>query len=325
MEVLYLSSNDVRKLITMEETLEAVENVFKDKALGNTIMPSKIYVNFEDGDFRSMPCYIKSLNAAGIKIVNVHPKNRERFNLPTVMAKILLINPASGYVYCIMDGTIITDYRTGAGGGVAVKYLARKDSKVISLVGAGNQAKTQLLAIKEIIKNIEEVRVWSRTFDTAKKFKEDMENFGFNIVVKNSIEETVRNCDILVTTTPATEPLIRNEFISNGVHINAIGADAPGKEELDPKILLRSKIVVDDYEQAIHSGEVNVPISKGIISKENIYAELGEIVAGLKKGRESDEEITIFDSTGLAIQDIATAYYIYQKAVKNGIGKYLEA
>lgn len=325
MKFLYLSGEDVKKLITMKETIESVENVFRDKALKKVEMPSKIYVNFEEGDFRSMPCYIKSLNVAGIKIVNVHPKNREKFNLPSVMAKILLMNPLNGYIFCIMDGTIITDYRTGAAGGIAVKYLARKNSKIISLIGAGNQAKTQLLAISEVLKNIEKINVWSRTLETALNFKKEMEKYGFNINIEQNIEKAVDDCDILVTTTPSYEPIIKNGWIKNGMHLNCIGADAPGKQEIDEKILLRSKIVVDDYEQALHSGEVNVPFSKGVIKKENIYGELGEIIAGLKKGRESDDEITIFDSTGLAIQDIAVASYTYKKAIENNLGIYLEA
>jgi len=145
-----------------------------------------------------------------------------------------------------------------------------------------------------------------------------------NFVVKTSPKEAVRDADIITTTTPSRKPILMNEWITEGVHINCIGADAPGKQELDPAILKRAKIVVDDYEQAIHSGEVNVPISQGIITRNDIYAELGEIVSGKKKGREKEEEITIFTSTGLAIQDTVTAYLVYDMAVRIGIGARME-
>jgi alanine dehydrogenase len=147
-----------------------------------------------------------------------------------------------------------------------------------------------------------------------------MNYLGLNILPKKNVEDAVKGCDILVTTTPSTQPIVKNEWISEGMHINAIGSDAPGKEELDPEILKRAKIVVDDIEQAWHSGEINVPAAKGIISKADIYAELGEIIVGKKVGRESDEEITIFDSTGLAIQDLATATLVYKKAREKNLG-----
>jgi alanine dehydrogenase len=146
-----------------------------------------------------------------------------------------------------------------------------------------------------------------------------MEPLGLNILIDENIEKTVRGCDILVTTTPVTQPLVKNEWVEKGMHINAIGADAPGKEELDPMILKRAKVVVDDYEQACHYGELNVPVSKGIFEREQIHAELGEIIVGRKAGRTSDDEITVFDSTGLAIQDLAAAALVYRKARKLGI------
>ncbi|MCC6057827.1 MAG: ornithine cyclodeaminase family protein, partial [Desulfurococcaceae archaeon] len=126
--------------------------------------------------------------------------------------------------------------------------------------------------------------------------------------------------DVLATLTPARAPVVKNEWVREGLHINAMGADAPGKQELDPEILKRAKIVVDDIEQASHSGEINVPLSQGLITLNDVYAELGEIVAGIKKGRESDQEITIFDSTGLAIQDVIVAHYVYTQAIEQGMG-----
>jgi alanine dehydrogenase len=323
MKVLLISKKDVEGLLSMKEVMDAVEGAFRYKALGRVQMPPKIYVTFPKGDFRTMPCYIPDLGFGGVKVVNVHPENTRKYNLPTVMATIILIEPETGRPLAIMDGTWITDMRTGAAGGVAAKYLARRGSKVIGMVGAGAQARTQLLALTEVF-DIGEVRVYSRSLESCERFKKDVAYLGLNISIKGKVEEAVRGCDILVTTTPVTQPIVEDEWVDEGMHINAIGADAPLKEELDPRILKRAKIVVDDIEQACHSGEINVPLSKGIISRADIYAELGEIIAGKKVGRVTDSEITIFDSTGLAIQDIATAAVVYKRAREQGLGSEVE-
>ena len=139
----------------------------------------------------------------------------------------------------------------------------------------------------------------------------------------DTAQVAVEGANIVVTTTPSTKPLVLNEWVANGTHFNCIGADAPGKEELDPAILKRSKIVVDDWKQASHSGEINVPASMGVLFRENIWAELGEVVAGTRSGRSSTEEITVFDSTGLAIQDATTAELVYQKALEKGTGSFV--
>ncbi len=309
--------------------MEAVESAFKEKGLKRVQMPAKIYLFYKkyNGDLRTMPSYLEELDTSAVKIVNVHPDNRKKYNLPTVMAVIVLINPENGAPIAIMGGTAVTDMRTGAAGGVAAKYLARKDSKIVGLVGAGAQARTQLMALLEVYKRLEEVRVWSRSKETKQKFVAETEPiYGHlcKITAVETIKEAVEGADIVVTTTPSRQPLIMNTMVSSGTHFNCIGADAPGKEELDPNILKRAKIVVDDWEQASHSGEINVPLSQGIITKENIWAEIGEIVAGLKPGREKPDEITVFTSTGLAIQDAVTAKIAYDKAVEKKIGRWIK-
>lgn len=321
LKVLLISRMEVEKLISMREVIEAVEEAFRAKGLEKVQMPPKTYVFFDryQGDFRVMPTYMESLDAAGVKIVNVHSRNPKEHDLPTVMATIVLLDPRTGVPLAIMDGTEITDLRTGAGGAVAAKYLARKESRIIAMVGAGRQAYTQLIALNEIFK-IDEVKVTSRSFESRKKYAEEMgKKLGVD-VKPAEIEQAVRGADIVVTTTPVRGPIIMDGWISEGVHINAIGADAPGKQELDPQILKRAKIVVDDWEQASHSGEINVPLSKGMLTREEVHGELGKIVIGKKSGRTSHDELTIFDSTGLAIQDIATAWIIYKKAREAGKG-----
>ncbi len=214
-----------------------------------------------------------------------------------------------------MDGTHITNMRTGAAGGIAVKYLARKDSSVVGMIGAGKQAEAQLLAISEILPGIDEVKVYSRPEETSQRFSRKMAaRLNINIHPVETAEAAAQ-ADIVVTTTYATGPVVKKAHIKPGTHINAIGADARGKQEIEADLLLDAKVVIDELEQACHSGEINVPLSRGLLKTEDIYCTLGEVVASMKKGRENDNEITIFDSTGLAIQDIICAKLVYEKAV----------
>ncbi len=321
MEVLWLTQEEVKSVMDMHSDMQVVERAFRQHGLGRVQMPPKSYLYYTayNGDLRTMPAYLEEEDITGVKIVNVHPGNPAR-GLPTVMALIVLISPETGAPVAIMDGTYLTDIRTGAAGGIAAKYLARKDSKIIGMVGAGNQAKTQLAALCEVFEP-ELVKITSRTKESCVGFIRDMkEVVPCEIQYKDKIEE-VCDCDILVTTTPSRKPIVKAQWVKEGTHINAIGADAVGKEELDPELLIRSKIVVDDIVQALHSGEVNVPLSKHYISENDIHAQLGEVIAGLKPGRTSEEEITIFDSTGLAIQDVATAHLVYERAISQGLGR----
>ncbi len=319
-QILWLNKNEVESLLDMKESLRVVEEAFRQHGLKKVQMPPKLYLYFKNhnGDLRTMPAYLEEQDITGVKIVNVHPDNPQK-GLPTVMALVILNSTETGAPIAIMDGTHLTNMRTGAAGGVAVKYLARKNSGTVGFVGSGNQAKTQLLGINEVI-DIEKVMVTSVSGKSDLEFKTDMEKrLDCDVVLKKSVRE-VCNCDILVTTTPSREPVVKSEWISEGTHINAIGADAPGKEELDPAILKRAKVVVDDIPQASHSGEVNVPISKKLLSVKDICCEIGEVIAGRKKARTGDSDITVFDSTGLAIQDVATADMVYRKALAKKIG-----
>jgi len=319
-KILWLDGEEVKSLLDMKTAITAVEKAFFMHGLKKVQMPSKIYLYFPKGDLRTMPAYLEELGISGVKIVNVHPENFKK-GLPSVMAIVELVDPETGEPLALMDGTYLTDMRTGAAGGLAVRYLARKDSSVVGMIGTGSQARTQLMAISEVI-TLEEVRIYSRKESSQDRFIEDMEKM-LDINIKKMPIQKVCECDILVTTTPSRKPVVKNEWVSEGIHINAIGADARGKQELDPMILRRAKIVVDDIEQASHSGEINVPLERGVISREDIYGEIGEIVAGIKPGRESEEEITVFDSTGLAVQDVSTAFEVYNKAKNKKAGLYL--
>ncbi|MEM2978274.1 MAG: alanine dehydrogenase [Candidatus Hadarchaeales archaeon] len=325
MRVLLLREKEIEELLSMRETIAAVEEAFRQKGEGKVQMPPKSYIFFPryEGDFRVMPAYLEAGEEAGVKVVNVHPENPKR-GLPSIMATILLLDPSTGVPLALMGGTLITALRTGAAGGVAARYLARKDSKVVGMVGAGVQARAQLRALREVLE-VEKVRVVSAHPSETRKYAEEVrKEHGIEVEEVKGVEEAVRGSDIVVTTTPSRVPLVRSEWVSEGTHLNAIGADAPGKQEMEPELLRRAKVVVDDLEQALHSGEVNVPFSKGLFRREDIYGELGEIVVGKKPGRTSPSEITLFDSTGLAIQDITVAWMVYRKASRLGKGEEIE-
>lgn len=316
---LLLKQNEVQNIINMKEIVGAVETAFKAYAEREVQMPAKEYLFFHEGDLRIMPCYVRSTEKAGVKCVNVHPQNPQEHNLPTVMAIIELVDTQTGFPLAIMDGTWITDMRTGAAAGVATKYLAKPDSKVLGIVGAGKQACTQLMALNEVM-DIQKARVFCRTCDTRTNFaKRAMKTYGFEVEAVDTAEKAVKNADVVVTTTPSRKPIIKSDWISPGTHINAMGADAPSKQELETRLLLKSKIIIDSWDQASHSGEINVPVSQKIIKQKDIHAKLGDVIIGQKTGREGDE-ITIFDSTGLAVQDVVTAGLIYQRARQKGIG-----
>jgi alanine dehydrogenase len=321
-ETLLLKQSEIKELIEMKEVIESVETAYSVHASRKVQMPAKKYLFFKkyNGDLRIMPAFIKSMDEAGVKCVNVHPDNPLKNNLPTVMGVIELFDPKSGFPLSVMDGTWITNMRTGAAAGVGTKYLARKDSSVLGIIGAGKQAFTQLMALREVM-NIEHAKVYCRTCSSRENFaKMAKERFGININAVATAEEAVKGADVVVTVTPANKPVLKTEWIEKGTHINAMGADAPGKQELESGILKKSKIFIDCWEQARHSGEINVPVDEGIITRDSITAKIGDVIIGKAEGRVSDDDITIFDSTGLAVQDVVTAWKVYEKAVKIGVG-----
>ncbi len=313
MKTFVITKKDVAKVLTPALANTTVEKAFRAYGMGQTDMPAKCYVFFPKGDMRSMPAYIhgQGFDVAGIKCVNVHPENCRKYGLPTVMAVVMLIDPKTGFPLAVIDGTYLTGMRTGAAGATALKFLSRKDAAIAGFVGCGVQARTQLACSMEIRK-LKTIKVWTVPDETlARNFAGwARRTYNLQTVLSESIDDVTVNVDILITTTSSREPLVKT--VSPGTHINAIGADAPGKQELDPKILRGAIVVIDNWAQASHSGEINVPLRKRYISKKDIYGELGEIVARKKRGRTDAVAITVFDSTGLAIQDVSCAAVVYE-------------
>jgi alanine dehydrogenase len=322
-ETILLNQSQISGLLTMREVIESVETAYKVHAERKVQMPAKKYLFYKKfkGDLRIMPCFIRGMDESGVKNVNVHPDNPRKFGLPTVMAMIELVDPQTGFPISVMDGTWITNMRTGAAAGVATKYLARDNSEILGLVGAGVQATTGLEAINEVM-DIKEVRVSCRTCQTRENFaKEASEKYGIEVKAVDTIKEAVKGADVLLTTTPARESVVKSKWVDDGTHINAMGADAPGKQELDSHVLQKAKIIIDCWEQASHSGEINIPVHEGLVRRSDIQGKIGDVITGSVPGRTSDDEITVFDSTGLAVQDIVTAWNVYEKALKQGIGQ----
>ena len=310
MSTLLLNRNAVNTLMRMADVINVVEEAFRIWGEGKGNMPAKVYLPVEHGDFRAMPAALPG--CVGIKWVNAHPQNPSR-NLPSVMATVIYNDPETGYPLAIMDATEITAYRTGAAAAIASKYLARRDSHTIGIIGAGYQAYTQILAHSELFSPIS-----VNVFDISKVAVDRLINSLPGFSIKNCSIREAAAADIVCTLTPSRDPIIKKEWIIAGTHINAVGADATGKEELDSSILKDAIVIVDDLKQASTGGEINVPIQKGIYTIREVYGTLAELVTGKKKGRADNKVITVFDSTGIAIEDIAVAKFLFERAQQMG-------
>lgn len=321
---LYLTQEDVRKILDMKTTIEVVEYGFREMGQGRVEMPTRIYLHFNkhNGVLIAMPAYIEALDAAGVKVVTVHPDNPSKNDLPSVIARIILNSPAHGTPMAIMDGTHITMLRTGAAGAVGIKYLSRKDSETAAIIGLGVQGRAQLEGLLEV-RDIKKVKVFDCAHAKQKAYvKAMLKQCKIDFQPASSVEEAVNGADIIITCTPTSKPFLEAHMYASGTHISAIGADTKSKRELHTSVLTSAgKIVVDSISQALIVGDFAVPLSEGKIEREDIFAELGDIVCGKTPGRTNNDEITVFKATGLAIEDIATAYRVYQLAKKKGIGK----
>lgn len=308
--------------------MTTVEKAFLEFHERKAVCPKRLVIDVKEhkGLAYYMPSYLRETNSLAIKIVTMHEENLQKYGLPTHLALILLNDPRTGKVLALMEGGYLTALRTGAASGIASKYLARKDSKTIGIIGTGAQARTQIWAIYEVLRNIEEVKAYDIFSERADKFAKDTsDRLGLDVEVVKTNRECVQNSDIVISATTSKVPVLDGDWVRTGAHMNSIGVMGPEGRELDDKIIRKAKIVVDTKEGALNeTGDFAIPIKKGIISENDIYAELDEIVAGKKLGRTSDSEITCWKSVGLAIEDAAVAKLVYDKAVKEKLGKEVE-
>jgi alanine dehydrogenase len=320
METLLLNREDVGGNARMAEVIVAVEEAFAAYQRGNVQMPAKSYIDLPayDGDFRSMPAYMDAgeWDAAGIKWVNVHTENPGRYDLPTVMGTMVYSDPRNAFPLALMDGTTLTRKRTGAAAAVATDHLAVADATSLGIVGAGVQSYTQLEAIS-VVRDVDTVVVADKREEAIEAF---VDRFGDEFDVRGGSIAEAAACDVLSTVTPVETPIVSAADLGERTHVNAIGADAPGKNELGRDVVTNAKLVIDDYEQCTHSGEINVHWGEGVLADADLYGELGEIVTGEKPGRTAEDGVTVFDSTGLAIQDVAAAHVVYERANENDNG-----
>lgn len=322
-KTLILSRTEMIGLLTPAEYNGCVEQAYRMHGERRFYMDPKGHIVLDKypGEWEAMPSYIEEPEAAACKWVSIRERNREKFDLPTVFSILIYTHPETGFPLAICDGSHHTVMRTGAAAAVSAKWLARKDSKTLAIAGAGHMAAGVLATCNEVFR-WQEVRVWSRSQATLDRFvKEQQPKFPhLKLVPSINLEQVVRGADVVVTVTPARAPIVRNEWVGEGTHIAALGADKSGDQELDAQILKRARIFVDDIRQCRTDGEINVPLSQGLLKEADIAGEIGEVIIGKKKGRTSDREITLFDSTGIALQDSATIPLEYERALAAGVG-----
>ena len=322
---LLLNAQDVISILTMKDCINAVEEAFKEMENGTAVLPLRTALTPPDGLSLYMPAYLKSMGALACKVVTVYKNNPSQHNLPTTIGKVLLQDPATGEVICIMDGGYLTAVRTGAVSGVATKYLSRKNSgQTAGVFGAGVQAQMQLWGVAEV-REITKAYVYDLSDEAVKTFIDTMGEKLNMEILKADKPEDVLKADILCTATSSPTPIFDGNLVKEGTHINGIGSHTPNARELDTAIVKRSKFVGDSQEACFkEAGDIIIPVNEGEIPASHFYAELGEIITGKKPARENDKEITIFKSNGLAIQDAATAKLIYDRAIEVGLGVTVE-
>ncbi len=322
-KTLILGRTDMMGLLTAAEYNDCVEQAYRMHGEGRFFMEPKGHIVLDKypGEWEAMPSYIEEPEAAACKWVSIRERNREKFGLPTVFSILIYTHPETGFPLAICDGSYHTVMRTGAAAAVSAKWMARKDSKRLAIVGAGHMAEGTLATCNEVFE-WDEVRVWSRSQATLDAFMaaQQPKYSTLELRASTNLEDVVAGADVVVTVTPARAPIVMDEWIAPGTHVAAIGADKGGDQELDPRILQRARIFVDDIRQCRNDGEINVPLAQGLLKEEDIAGEIGEIIVGRKVGRTSDADVTVFDSTGIALQDSATVPLEYERAVVAGVG-----
>ena len=320
-ETLLLSGSEISQILGLEDYFDLVENAFRlyaeDKSLGTGLL----HVDTENGEFHiKVGGLVTEKTYLGLKLNGGFFQNQKRFGLPNIQGIIVLCDGEDGSPLAIMESVQITINRTGATTAVAAKYLAKPDSKTVTICGCGTQGRVQLKSLIEVLP-IERVFVVDADREKAGAFAIEMaEELQVEAVTVDSIGECLETSDVLVTCTPSTSPLIEPENIPDGLFIAAVGADSPEKQELDVRILAQAKVVVDLIDQCKNVGELHHGIKAGVISEEEVHAELGQVIIGTRTGRTSDEEVIVFDATGSALQDTAGAIAVYERAVSSKHG-----
>ena len=316
-----LTRNDVAEVLTLDDCITAVEDVFRAYGEKRIAPPDSLGVHVESGTFH-IKTAVTDLFAA--KINANFPGNPTRNGLPTIQGIILLVDAQRGTPLAILDSTLITILRTAAASAVAARWLARSDARTMTIVGCGNQGRAHLDAMLRV-RPITRTFAFDRSFDSAQRFaRQASGECATRVEAVESLEEAIAASDLVVTCTTSRTAILDVRHLHGGMFIAAVGADNPDKQELSPELMAQARVVPDIIEQAVAMGDVHHAIEKGVMTREEIHGELPAIVAGVTKGRSNDDEVFIFDSTGTALQDAAAAAIAFRRAVERNIGHDLD-
>ncbi|MFI3208278.1 MAG: ornithine cyclodeaminase family protein [Eubacteriales bacterium] len=324
--MLLLTREDIKKVFSIKDAIETNKVAFECVVDGTCEIPLRTNIPAPkyDGCFLFMPAYAENIDKASLKIVNLFPHNIDE-GKSSSPAQVLLIDGKDGFVKSIMDGTYVTQLRTGAASGVAFEMLARKDAKIGALIGTGGQAATQLEAMLAV-RELTEVRVYDLNFERTKAFaaqmQEELQAYGTRIIAVASSDEAIDDADLLITVTPSSKPVFDGNKVKAGCTVSCVGAYQHHMQEMDPVILTRASKIYFDSKEAVlmESGDIVNPLNEGIITEEDFTGEIGEVTKGQLVGRENDEEIIVFETVGVAAQDLMAANKIYENALAAGVG-----
>jgi alanine dehydrogenase len=320
--MLVLSEKQVQSLIDIPELIAALEQAHIQYSTGKAVMPVRLVVPLPQirGRITSMPGYLNADKALGMKVVTYFSDNPKQ-SLPAILGTVMLFSAETGKIIAVMDGSSITAIRTACASAMATRVLANAQTPVLGILGAGVQARAHIRALCRVRK-ISKIKLYSPSGASAAAVKKDLETeSGAAIEIARSAEQTVRDSDLIVTATTSNTPVLSREWLKPGAHINAVGSHRPDQREIDGPTVARAKVVVDSREAIMaECGDILLAIKEGSISESHIHGEIGDILAGIRPARSGTDEITLYKSVGIAIQDVATANLVYHRALEQRIG-----
>ena len=318
---LLLTRRDVRELLDLDACIAAVEEAFRLHAQGRTMPPGVLSVPAVDGGFHIKAAGLRLETAwFAVKCNGNFFRNAEVYGMPNIQGLVLLCDGDNGYPLCVFDSIEMTILRTGAATAVAARFLAREDARILTVCGCGNQGRVQLRALARA-RSLERVFAWDQDRNRARRFAEEMR--AECLIPVDAVEDfpaAASRSDIVVTCTPSKHVLLRDEDVRPGTFVAGVGADNEEKQEIDPALFARARVVVDDLAQCAAIGDLHHALERGVIQRAGVHAELSELVARRKCGRMSRDEITLFDSTGVALEDVGAAVALYRRALERGAG-----
>jgi ornithine cyclodeaminase/alanine dehydrogenase-like protein (mu-crystallin family) len=325
-KVLFVNESGIRRLLPMDVCVPLMREALTALSRGDVVMPLRSLVRLPDrsGLLGLMPGYLGDPQSFGLKVVTVMPGNHGT-PYDSHQGVVMLFGVKHGEPLAILDASSITAIRTAAASAAATDALARADAGDLALIGSGTQARTHLAAMRSV-RSLRRVRVWSRSRESSERFaQEEAASAGIEVEAVSTAEDAVRGADLVCTTTASREPVLRGAWLTPGAHVNAVGACFPAARELDTEAVVRSRFYTDCRESCLHeAGDFLIPESEGALSREHLLGEIGEVLLGKVPGRVSSEDITVYESLGVAVEDLAAAHAIHGRAVETGEGQWLE-